>query len=228
MSISIYDQSRIQLGLDILLRQDAYLLKNITSERSITHKLGEHYQFVFNEWNVDCEFNRNLGDPKTIEIDPEVILSQMAEKLADKGHILDMLDLGDNRKVVEELENLEKQLKDPRNIDYTEELGVAFFTLTLVNGKKLKKAIYPDIIIYHRGTKDNHIVIECKKSINKDPRDRAYDLIKLITLATSSNFMYRAGYFIDIPVGDEFAHFEQFSVPYEFAKNVYVIRPQYQ
>lgn len=227
MPISTYDQSRIQHGLDILLKVDNYLLKNVTSERSITHKLGEHYQYIFNEWNVDCEFNRNLDGLKLIEIEPKIILSQMAEKLGNKGYILNVLDLGDNREVVEELKNLEEQLNDPRNIDYTEELGVAFFTLTLVNGKKLKKAIYPDIIIHHRGTTDNHIVIECKKSLNTDPRDRAYDLVKLITLATSPDFMYRAGYFIDIPVGDDLALFQRFSDPHEFTQNVYVIRPQY-
>jgi hypothetical protein len=227
MAINSFDHHRIQQGVLLLLKNDGYLLENITSERSITHKLGEHYQFIFHEWNVDCEFNRNLNNPKEIDVNPHDILRQMAHQLKYRGFSLDIFDLGDSTKVKAELRNLETQLLDERNVEYFEELGVAHFTLTLVDGRKLKKTIYPDVIIHHRGTSDNHIVIECKKSVNKDPRDRAYDLIKLITLVSSTSFMYRAGYFIDVPVGSDLANFKNFINPLEFAQDVFCIRPQY-
>ncbi len=38
-----------------LYRSDQELLEVDANERSITHKLAEHIQKEFPEWNVDCE-----------------------------------------------------------------------------------------------------------------------------------------------------------------------------
>ena len=111
-----------------LLRCDEYLLLNDVNERSITHKLGEYLQEEFAEYNIDCEYNDNLGDPKNIE--PwNSLKDNLINELANES-------LSERRK-----ENIEKML----------------------NGEV---SVYPDIIIHHRGTKNNYIVIEAKKQKN--------------------------------------------------------------
>ncbi len=223
------DTLRIKKGLDTLLTHDKHLLVHNVSERAITHKLAEHYQVFFHEWNVDCEYNRNLDGPKEIFINPKEILQKMANKLEDKGYLLDIKHAADfdADSIKKQMHDLEKQLRDPDRLEYLEELGIALFTLTLVNGEKIKKTIFPDIIIHRRGTQNNHIVIEAKKSINTDIKARAYDLIKLITLVSSPNFNYKRGYFIDIPVGADFAGFSKFLKPNLFEKDIYKIEPEY-
>lgn len=229
MSITPYDDSRVYNGLVSLLIFDHYLLQMNLSERSITHKLAEHYQHLFHEWNVDCEYNRNLDGPKEILIDPRKILQAMANKLEESGYLLDMkpVTLHDKAAVKLQMKELERQLRDKERLEYSEELGIAWFILTLTNGRTIKKAILPDIIVHRRGTQNNHIIIEVKKSINTDIKDRAYDLIKLMTLVSSPEFKYERGYFIDIPVGDSFNRFKRFYPSKCFVKDVYKIEPSY-
>lgn len=229
MALDPYDNFRICNGLTSLLIFDHYLLEMNLSERAITHKLAEHYQHLFHEWNVDCEYNRNLDGPKEIFIDPRKILQAMANKLEKSGYLLDIKseNLHDEAAIKLQLKELERQLRDEERLEYFEELGIAWFILTLTNGHSIKKAIFPDIIIHRRGTQNNHIVIEAKKYINTDIKDRAYDLIKLMTLVSSPEFKYKRGYFIDIPVGDSFNRFKRFYPSKRFVKDVYKIEPQF-
>lgn len=226
-SISPYDNLRVQQGLEALLRFDGYLLAHNLSERTLTHKLAEHYQNLFHEWSVDCEYNRNLGAPKKIIIEPKEILRQMADTLESSGYLLDFKLTDDGHVIKEQMKDLERQLRDPR-LEYVEELDVVWFVLTLSNNKKVRKTIYPDIIIHHRGTGNNHIVLEAKKSVNTDRKARAYDFVKLMTLVSSSDFHYRRGYFIDLPVGKDFEKFKRFSSLTQFSQDVYKIMPEYK
>ena len=50
------------------LLKECFLLKNNLNERSITHKLAEYIQKYFSDYNVDCEYNRNMADIKKIEL----------------------------------------------------------------------------------------------------------------------------------------------------------------
>lgn len=72
----IYDiLNRFQLALDRFCERDRYLLDYDVSERAITHKLGEHLQSLFEDFDVDCEYNRNGHEPKRVHLpdpgDPE-------------------------------------------------------------------------------------------------------------------------------------------------------------
>ncbi len=70
MSISTEEVlERFELSLDALFNNDIYLLEHDVNERTITHKLAEHLQDRFPEWNVDCEYNRDRHDPKRIGIE---------------------------------------------------------------------------------------------------------------------------------------------------------------
>ncbi|GGG88693.1 hypothetical protein [Paenibacillus radicis (ex Gao et al. 2016)] len=47
------------LKLDVA---DKYLLQNDLNERTIAHKLANYLQEEFNEYNVDCEYNKNVDE----------------------------------------------------------------------------------------------------------------------------------------------------------------------
>jgi hypothetical protein len=49
---------KLNEALELLLKNDAYLLQADVNERSITHVLAIYLKQVFNNWDVDCEYNR--------------------------------------------------------------------------------------------------------------------------------------------------------------------------
>lgn len=59
---------KVEQSIVELVKNDEYLLRYNCNERSITHKLAEHLQNLFQDYNVDCEFNRNYDDIKELEI----------------------------------------------------------------------------------------------------------------------------------------------------------------
>lgn len=219
------DFAKIELGLNLLLKKDAYLLQHNLSERSITHKLGEYYQLLFPEWNVDCEYNKNLGEIKKINIHPKQLLLQMASYLEKQDGFRDIRH-NEDFLPFDFIPNLINQLKNPK-IKYIRELDLYFFLLKLINGKFVKKTIYPDIIIHHRGTSDNNIVFEVKKSSNNCRESRLYDMAKLATLITSTEYNYKKGVFIDLPVTQNFSNFKSFQRQRMFNLNLYEYLPKY-
>lgn len=226
----IFNDYRIHYGLNELLKSDKYLLKNSLSERCISHKLAEHYQKLFFEWNVDCEYNKNLSDPKRIYLEPEEILQAMANFLEEKGYEINLEEVEYSythsfRKI---MRNLEKQLRDKERIEYIKELDLVLFKLEIEKDKHKWKLVYPDIIVHQRGTINNHIVIEVKKSDNDTLIERAYDMLKLTAMTNQPHLNYNFGYFIDIPVGKDFEKFTQFSKSKNHCQKVYKILPEYK
>ncbi len=59
---------RVLNALSRLYERDAELLDIWAHERSVTHKLAEHLQQEFPEWNVDCEYNRVNDEPKRLRM----------------------------------------------------------------------------------------------------------------------------------------------------------------
>lgn len=202
MANSKYDFKKIDIGLNLLLNNDGYLLKNDISERSITHKLAEYLQNLFPEWNVDCEFNKNINLPKGIDIDPYELLLQMAEYLKKIFETTQRDDIYSKEEIID----LIKQLNNPNKIKYIEALDLYLFLLE-INGEERPQTIYPDIIIHRRGTKENYIVIEAKKTKNYDRKTRLYDISKLMALTSSPNYKYKKGIFIDLPTKNDYSNF---------------------
>jgi len=60
-------KSAVDKALDSFIKADCELLWLDASERAISHKLAEHLQRKFKGWHVDCEYNRDRDQPKTIE-----------------------------------------------------------------------------------------------------------------------------------------------------------------
>ncbi|MHA7229462.1 hypothetical protein ACVT98_09585 [Vibrio campbellii] len=61
---------KLTRALDKLVRDDAYLLEIDANERSISHRLAVYLESEFTEWHIDCEYNRDIEDPKRLNIDP--------------------------------------------------------------------------------------------------------------------------------------------------------------
>jgi len=47
---------------------DQYLLKSDLNERTISHRFALHLQRRLPDWEVDCEYNRNLDAVKALEL----------------------------------------------------------------------------------------------------------------------------------------------------------------
>ncbi len=72
-------RKKVIAALADFINLDIYLLQRDVNERSITHKLAEHLQRQFPEWNVDCEYNRDMDNPKRLRIKKIEITSDDTE-----------------------------------------------------------------------------------------------------------------------------------------------------
>ena len=58
---------KVQTALKSIFEKDCVLIDINVNERSIAHKLAEHLQNEFRNFNVDCEYNRHGDDSKTLK-----------------------------------------------------------------------------------------------------------------------------------------------------------------
>jgi len=61
-------ETLIKASLGEFFKNDPDLIVVDANERSISHKLAEYIQDRFPDWNVDCEYNRDMKVPKYLEI----------------------------------------------------------------------------------------------------------------------------------------------------------------
>jgi hypothetical protein len=59
--------NRLHAARAMFLTNDSALLERGIHERALTHKFAEALQCVFRSWHVDCEFNRNGDQPKSVK-----------------------------------------------------------------------------------------------------------------------------------------------------------------
>lgn len=135
-------RQRVYKAIYRLALYDAELLSIDVNERAITHQLARYVQDEFEEWNVDCEYNRDQHEVKRLR-----------------------LGVG------------------PTSTDDTN-----------------VQTVYPDIIVHHRGTVDNLLVIEVKKSTN--PGSDELDKRKL--RAFQEQLCYRFALFLRFNTGRDF------------------------
>ncbi len=119
-------EEKIKSAILKLYDEDKYLLNENVNERSISYRLAMYLQTEFNDWDVDCEYNRNIRE------------SDLIKRLSHSCLIGETTNTADLRATT----------------------------------------VYPDIIIHHRGTDDNLIVIEMKKHPSSTYLDNK-DKIKL-------------------------------------------------
>jgi hypothetical protein len=63
----------VDVSLNTLIIKDKDLLVFDVNERSITHKLALYLEQHFSNWHIDCEYNRNMFDPKVIDLYPRTV-----------------------------------------------------------------------------------------------------------------------------------------------------------
>lgn len=117
---------RMDQSIAQLLEKDCYLLQIDANERAISHRLGMYMQLLFTDWHVDCEYNRNLDQPKRLE--------QYEEFFDEEQRVWSIAET------------------DPITV-------------------------FPDIIVHERGTRNNLLVVEMKKTTSKVSSD--FDYMKL-------------------------------------------------
>ncbi len=183
----------IEAALRRFIKEDKHLSELDVNERSQTHKLAEYIQNLIPEYNVDCEYNKNLRMDKKLNFEKIVDAIKVFVNNPQQSPTDSELNLAPLRL---ELDNQSK-VYDENGFD---EPTFLQFTSEFEKNKKYIKHVYPDIIAHLRGTNTNKIVIEAKKESNKDKKARLFDLIKL-GLFTEQNgqFGYEAGYFIELP-----------------------------
>ncbi len=57
--------------LQDLVDKDVDILEVNINERTISHRFAIYLEAFFNGWNIDCEYNRDHDDRKTLNIDYE-------------------------------------------------------------------------------------------------------------------------------------------------------------
>ena len=62
---------KVQSAIDKFKQRDSVLLEIDVNERTMTHKLAEYLQQEFQEWDVDCEYNRKIKDLKKLPRPPK-------------------------------------------------------------------------------------------------------------------------------------------------------------
>lgn len=124
-----------------LLERDNHLLHIDANERSITFRFAMHLQVHLQEWEIDCEFNRDGVEPKRL------------------GHLELYPDSEDEE----------------------------------------AKTVFPDVIAHRRGTKENFLVLEFKKSTSHV--DREIDRRKLLGYKRQLGYTYAL--FIEVGTGGQ-------------------------
>lgn len=187
--------------LERFLKEDSYLSDVDANERSQTHKIAEYLQQILPEYNVDCEYNKNLRQEKTLNFFE--IVNKIKDFLEDDsssnelaGHerttVLKLLEMITHRNIIADESN-NPQTRDGNNY-------VGYLTFTDESQNKYIKRVFPDIIAHLRGTNTNKIVIEAKKEGHKHPEAELFDRVKLgLFTKRNGQFDYDIGFFITLP-----------------------------
>lgn len=200
MTIAEYKRIIIRT-LEKFLKEDSYLSDVNANERSQTHKIAEYLQQILPEYNVDCEYNKNLRQEKTLNFFE--IVNKIKDFLEDDsssnelaGHerttVLKLLEMITHRNIIADESN-NPQTRDGNNY-------VGYLTFTDESQNKYIKRVFPDIIAHLRGTNTNKIVIEAKKEGHKHPEAELFDRVKLgLFTKRNGQFDYDIGFFITLP-----------------------------
>ena len=125
-------KEKLKLAFNQFLTNDIYLLKQNTDERNLTFRLAIYLQQIFNDWNVDCEYNRNHQDIKQIKqidngnIRPDIIIHHRGTD--------DNLVIIEAKKSNNNEDDTEKLKKEKQQLNYKYAYKLTFFV-----GEKLNK-----------------------------------------------------------------------------------------
>lgn len=61
-------RDRITSAAQKFENHDSYLLRHDLNERTISHKFALYLEHEFPGWDIDCEYNRSTGKPKSLRL----------------------------------------------------------------------------------------------------------------------------------------------------------------
>jgi len=143
-----YVKQAVKTALDNLMSEDFQLLKVNANERAITHKFAEHLSPLFPTWHVDCEYNRDGNDPKSVHWEPRQETSaddEGNERSVYPDIIIHEREAKKNLLVIEVKKDTNSNPEDVevdkrKLVAYQRELGYAFGLFVLFNtGDNFKK-----------------------------------------------------------------------------------------
>lgn len=200
MTIAEYKKIIIRT-LERFLKEDSYLSDIDANERSQTHKIAEYLQQILPEYNVDCEYNKNLRQEKTLNFFE--IVNKIKDFLEDDSSSNELADYKKTtvRKLLRMISTkniIADESNNPQTRDGNNYVG--YLTFTDESQNKYIKRVFPDIIAHLRGTNTNKIVIEAKKEGHKHPEAELFDRVKLgLFTKRNGQFDYDIGFFITLP-----------------------------
>lgn len=62
-----YVRQSLRIAIQILQMRDNQLLLNSAHELSVTHRLATYLELFFVDMHVDCDYNRDIDDPKKVD-----------------------------------------------------------------------------------------------------------------------------------------------------------------
>lgn len=136
---------KVTTALGQLNTEEEYLLVNNLSERCLAHKLAEKLQRLFDEYNVDCEYDKDVSDLESTKA--IFVFQEEAQNYYDSF-----------------MRSFEERYDSFQN--------------RFIDGK-WKKLVIPDVIIHKRGTQENLLIIEIKKTRNVTLKSKQFDNYKL-------------------------------------------------
>jgi len=130
---------KICIALHMLYSKDSYLLKNNINEISIAHKLASYLQLIFQNYNVDIEFNRNKNHAKrinNINRRPDIIIHKRGTK---HNYIALEIKKNNNTNINNDKEKIEKLLKE---LNYKFGIYIEFNVQKNIHYKNFIKEMY--------------------------------------------------------------------------------------
>lgn len=111
----------VRQALEKLIDKDSYLLAVDANERSIAARLCMHLQTLLPSWDVDCEYNRDGVDPKSLShLDIHPFQDDTEAKTVFPDIVVHIRGSRKNHLVIE----LKKSTNTvPRNVDYAKLRG---------------------------------------------------------------------------------------------------------
>ena len=203
-STSTNHKTNLLIAIKTFFKNDNYLVGNDLHEVSLSHRLAIYLDEIYPNYNVDCEWNRNIGVPKRIFT--KEIISTVKTLIDVWKPELNKDEFDD--KLLEELIGVKLLIdsnKERSSISVTDLSGDEFllYPETDENGRIIIKNVRPDIVIHHRGTHENISVIEIKKknagSSSAYKKAKNFDLIKLYALTTQGHLKYDVAFYIEFP-----------------------------
>lgn len=134
--IEIYKNKVIE-SVNQFLERDVGLLDLEAHEQAISHRIAVYLEYYIDGFHVDCEYNKNMENPK------KIVFTEFPSLLGNN-----CCEGGDSKSQCQLL----KEYFESHH-DHTDEIT-----------EKIKK-LRPDIIVHHRRSNDkNEIIIEIKKT----------------------------------------------------------------